>query len=476
MTKRLALLGFMLLGLSHGSLGHAQSVPTPPLATVKPDKGFIDDAMAITPGGAVLLYVTTDGQKFASLRGLALPAGKGLNPQAAIEPPAAAPPPPAPPAAPVGKGAKGKPPAPVAAPPVPPPPVPFMEEALAKELSAEPQKTKELLKKLPLNTNRLLLLPDDKILLVMRDLETAGQVTGQIYSLKTHAEVPVAGGIGPATDISLTTVDGQPAIVAVSKPGPQSPQNPRSLLSSEYKFTAYSAATGKQLSQRTYKLDEEGQIQTGAGSALPLYFLDGYATWVLKQSGAFDKKKDVRQPDVVAFFDVFGGKVRSTRPIIDAPALMDLKRVRAAQSESVVIFAEDGTNQVEIVSALERGRPEGPVEYRGQLPLPRPAGIYDAPSLRFVRLRSSKLLLSLMVDPVNEEAVAQKRTDPDEVDFCMVDLSGDKPGSAERKLTLLAGKRPLGWVASPSGRVVVLRKHKGFSRGGTEAEVYDLAP
>ena len=138
----------MLLGLSHGSLGHAQSVPTPPLATVKPDKGFIDDAMAITPGGAVLLYVTTDGQKFASLRGLALPAGKGLNPQAAIEPPAAAPPPPAPPAAPVGKGAKGKPPAPVAAPPVPPPPVPFMEEALAKELSAEPQKTKELLKKL----------------------------------------------------------------------------------------------------------------------------------------------------------------------------------------------------------------------------------------------------------------------------------------------------------------------------------------
>lgn len=476
MTKRPALLGLMLLGLSYGSLGHAQSAFPTPLATVKPDKGFIDDAMAITPGGAVLLYVTTDGQKFAALRGLALPAGRGLNPQAAIDPPTAAPPPPAPPSAPVGKGAKGKPPVPAAAPPVPPPPVPFMEEALASELAKEPQKTKELIKKLPLNTHRLHLLPDDKILLVMRDLETAGQLTGQIFSLKTHAEVAVPGGIGPATDISLTTVDGQPAIVAVSKPGPQSPQNPRSLLSSEYKFTAFSATTGKQLAQRTYKLDEEGHIQTGSGSALPLYFLDGYATWVLKQSGAFDKKKDVRQPDVVAFFDVFGGKIRITRPIIDAPALMDLKRVRAAQSESVAIFAEDGTNQVEIVSALERGRPDGPVEYRGQLPLPRPAGIYDAPSLRFVRLRSSKLLLSLMVDPVNEEAVAQKRTDPDEVDFCLVDLAGDKPGAAERKLTLLAGKRPLGWVASPSGRVVVLRKHKGFSRGGTEAEVYDLAP
>jgi hypothetical protein len=80
-----------------------------------------------------------------------------------------------------------------------------------------------------------------------------------------------------------------------------------------------------------------------------------------------------------------------------------------------------------------------------------------------------------MVDPVNEDAVAAKRTDPDEIDLCTVDLSGDKPGPAQRKLTLLAGKRPFGWVVSPSGRLVFLRKHKGFSRGGTEAEVYDLA-
>jgi len=477
MTKRLALLGSVFMGLALGGSASAQTALPKPLLTVKPDKGYIDDAMAVTDGGAVLLYVNTDGAKFATLRGVALPPGRGLSPQAAVETPAVVPPPSPPPPVPVAKGAKSKSPAQVAPPPPPPPPAPpFIEEALAKELAAEPTRAKELLKGLPLNTNRLHLLSDDKILVVMRDLETAGLYTATIYSLKTHAEVPVPGGIGPATEISLTTVDGVKAIVTVVKPGPQSAQDPRSLLSSEYRFAAFSAVTGKPMAQRSYKLDEEGRISTPAGLALPLYFLDGFATWAVKQAGAFDKKKDVRQPDHLAFLDVFGGKVRATRTIADPPTLLELRRVRAAHNQSVVIWSEDGTNQVEIISALDRGLPEGPIEARAQLPLPRPAGIYDSPSLRFVRLRQSTLLLSLMVDPVNEVAVAAKRTDPDEVDFCTVDLSGDKPGPAVRKLTLLAGKRPLGWVASPSGRVVVLRKHKGFSRGGTEAEVYDLAP
>ena len=59
MTKRLALLGSLFLGLTYGSVGHAQSAQPKPLLTVKPDKGYIDDAMAVTDGGAVLLYVTT---------------------------------------------------------------------------------------------------------------------------------------------------------------------------------------------------------------------------------------------------------------------------------------------------------------------------------------------------------------------------------------------------------------------------------
>lgn len=498
MTKRHAFLGSLFsLGaacLFSPAVGFAQAPSFPkPLLTIKPDKGYLDDAMALTDRGSVFLYVNTDGLKFASLRAVALPPGRGLLPKPAATqapPPQAPPVAPTPtPAAPKGAGAKGK----TAAPPVPPPPpplpplVPFIEDALAQELAGKPQ-GKELLSNLPLNTSRLFLLSDDRVLVVMRDLETTGAHTATLYSLKTKAPIPAAQAFGPATDIAVLqpatqpgiAADGQPLILTVSKPGPQTPDNPRSLLSSEYKFSAFSSVTGKHLAQRTYKLDEEGLITTSAGHALPLYFLDDYATWAVKQTGAYDKKKDVRQPDYLAFLDVLTGKIRATRPIADPPGLLDVKRARAAQTASVAVVAEEGTHKVEYLAAFDRALPDGPVETRGLLSLPRPAAKYDATSLRFARLSANALLLSLMVDPVNEEAVRSKRADPDEVDFCLVNLpgagTGDKLGPAERKLTLLAGKRPLAWVASPSGRIVALRKHKGFSRGGTEAEVYDLQP
>jgi hypothetical protein len=115
MTKRLALVGSVLLGLAIGSVGHAQTSLPKPLLTVKPEKGYVDDAMTLTDGGAVFLYVNTDGTKFATLRGVALPPGRGLSPQVAAPPAVVAPPPPPPAPAAPAKGGKVK------APPVTPP-------------------------------------------------------------------------------------------------------------------------------------------------------------------------------------------------------------------------------------------------------------------------------------------------------------------------------------------------------------------
>ena len=466
--------GLFLVALGFGATAHGN--PPKPLLSIKPDKGYIDDAMALTEGGQVFLYVHTDGLKFASLRGVPLPKGPGFAsppPQAGLAATQAGPA-----APPNAKGPGKAKPAAVLPPPPPPPPPPFMEEALFRELSATPAIPlgKELLTGLPLNTSRLHLLPDDKVLLVMRDLEQTGAYTATIYSLKTRAPVTTVGGIGPATDISLTTIEGQPVILAVQKPGPQTPDNPRSLLYSEYKFSGFSGLTGKPMGQKTYKLDEEGRITTPHGSALPLYFLDGYATWVVKQAGAYDKKKDIRQPDVVAYLDVLTGKplTQSSKTILDPPALMELRRLRTAHATSAAIVAEEATHAIDLMAAVWRGLPDGPQETKTLLALPRPAKKYDVTSLRFARLTPSALLMSLMVDPVNEEAVANKRTDPDEVDFCLVHVDQNQPHGVECKLTLRADKRPLGWVAAPSGRIVVLRKHKGFSRGGSQADLHNL--
>jgi hypothetical protein len=92
--------------------------------------------------------------------------------------------------------------------------------------------------------------------------------------------------------------------------------------------------------------------------------------------------------------------------------------------------------------------------------------------LRYQRLRPDRLLLSVSVDPVNEQAIAQRRSDPDDIDFCIVDPAA--PAGLRKVRTISGNRRPTEWAASPTGRLVLLRKHKNFPRGGPEIEVYDL--
>jgi hypothetical protein len=75
------------------------------------------------------------------------------------------------------------------------------------------------------------------------------------------------------------------------------------------------------------------------------------------------------------------------------------------------------------------------------------------------------------VDPVNAEAVRNKKADADELDVYALDLES---GRATRLVSgVLAAKRALTWTVG-GGRLALLRKHRGFDRGGMELEVYDL--
>ena len=72
------------------------------------------------------------------------------------------------------------------------------------------------------------------------------------------------------------------------------------------------------------------------------------------------------------------------------------------------------------------------------------------------------------------EAVAARRTDPDTLDLCSVELTAAGAGPVQRLLMLPGNQRPSSWTVTSGGRLALLRKHKGFSRGGTEVEIYDL--
>lgn len=452
---------FAVVAGTHAAAGTAPAAFGQALVTIKPAKGFIDDAYALSPDGQVLFYVNTDGATWAKLLAVGLPPLPG-----AAAPTAAPTPTSAPPAAP----APGK-------PAVPGPAKGGAAAAASTPVQVAPGETKELLPDVPLSATRLYLLPEDRVLIVSRDVEVGATVNGDIYSLRTRSKVAVPGGIGPASEITLGRIGNEPVVVQLTLPQPRKP---------DLKIAALSAATLRPLGQKTYDVGEDtSQVKTAQGTGAPLYFLDDYLTWVVKHGGAYDKKKDFRQPDYLAFVDTLTGKVRGSRPIGDPQPLLEVSKLRREHASaqipnrgaSLVVVADEATHQVELLRAVEAtpAGKDGPTETRAPLPLPREATIYDPNTLRYQLARPGVLVASLSVDPVNERAVAQKRSDPDDLDLFAVELTGPAPGPPRKLLTLPGQKRPSSWAVTAGGRLVLLRKHKGFSRGGTEAEVFDLA-
>jgi hypothetical protein len=161
---------------------------SPPVTVLRPEKGFIDDAYAVTADNSTLIYVNTDGANWAKLRAIGLPASAAT--------PATAPTTGSPPAAP------------------PPAAAPF---------SVPAGQSIEIIGKLPLSVTKLYLLPEDRVLVVSRDTETGGVFNGHVYNLKSRTEVTIPGGIGPASDITVGDSGSGPLVVAITRPGSAAP-------------------------------------------------------------------------------------------------------------------------------------------------------------------------------------------------------------------------------------------------------------
>ena len=74
------------------------------------------------------------------------------------------------------------------------------------------------------------------------------------------------------------------------------------------------------------------------------------------------------------------------------------------------------------------------------------------------------------MDPVNPDALAKKVADPEAIDLYRVESTG---GKAVKLARIPKGDRGFVWQAA-TNRWAVLRKHKGFDRGGAILEIYDL--
>jgi hypothetical protein len=156
------------------------------------------------------------------------------------------------------------------------------------------------------------------------------------------------------------------------------------------------------------------------------------------------------------------GKVLTTTPIGDLVAYSKLLKLRQASPNraTYAMVGEDGRGVDVLLPDNRIVRAETTLGFDH----------YDPKSLQQQLGRDGKLYFSLTIDPVNPAAVAAKKADPVHIDLYAFDPATAK---TQRLARLPQNEREFTWSIA-SGRWAVLRKHKGYGRGGPDLELYDL--
>lgn len=258
--------------------------------------------------------------------------------------------------------------------------------------------------------------------------------------------------LGPFGRFAVATVDGKRAFVTYTR------TEKRGV---EHTVVAYAMDTLKPLKRRTWREDAEGQIKQGASSVKPLWWADGFTVLAALRAGEFDKARDMRRPDRYARLDAFSGKVLAESEVQDVLTFTRVSLLRRdAPNQPVILHYSDDRHRLLAI--------DGIAEY--ELSLQRNLGMYEFSSLAWQTLDGKRVAFSLTVDPVNPDAVARKKADTDELDVYVLDRSTH---ATERVLMLPGEGRRSSWLVA-ARRMALLRKGKGFDRGGVALEIYDL--
>lgn len=294
---------------------------------------------------------------------------------------------------------------------------------------------------------------------------TRNATSGMRSAVRFDDKGTPSGQAGPATDFGLTNRGGKRLLVSWTKSGDE--RNGRGKAS--YTIATYELATLARVG-KTLALSTEDSVLKKPGLKLGAW-TDGYTRVVGSKLGDYDKQKDVRLPDRAAAFDVLSSTIAWEADIADVyawAAVGDLRK-RAPNRSAFAVVTADGS-ALELVDSLGARTP---------LPLAQPFEMYDQRSLVEQELPfEDRLAFSLTLDPLNPQALARHKADKPYVDLYAVKVPAPGPAagpreSAPRLLVRvpMMEERPVAWVVGGQW-VVVLAKHKSFSRGGTELAAF----
>jgi hypothetical protein len=299
---------------------------------------------------------------------------------------------------------------------------------------------------LPVEVTALHWLGPGRVLAVQ---QREGAATAQLFTAKGAGALK----LGPFDQLALGTVDGRRAIITYARTQKRG---------TDHTVAAYAPDSLRLIKRRVWHEDAEGQIKHGNGSVKPLWWADGFATLAALRAGEYDKAHDLRRPDRFTRIDAFSGKVLEEKEVEDLLGFMRVSLIRRdAPNQAVVAhFSEDRRSLLLVDGLSDR-----------EVTLPRELRKYDPASLAFQPVDDKRLALSLTVDPVNPDAVKRQKAEADDIDLYLVDR---QTRAATLRLQLPGQGRHSSWQLA-GHRLLLLRKSKGFDRGGVALEIYELS-
>lgn len=263
---------------------------------------------------------------------------------------------------------------------------------------------------------------------------------------------------GPATDVRLTTYDGDPVVVAYDV---RRKRTKKGRVQLTHTIEARKLESGKRVGKKvSFVADENGLVKKLDFRIQ--YWLDDYLTAVGVKGGAWDRKEDQRSPDVEGRYDVPERMFSKKTPIKDVTTHAQATQIRQEHSNESSFLRV--SNDLTALQWHRDGDAARIIEIRQAF------HHYDPKSLQYQLASDGGMYFSLTIDPVNSDAVARKKADPKWLDLYRVPADGAK---AKRVGRILVGKRKVDWVASEE-HWAVLYKHVGFSRGGTKLQIYKV--
>jgi hypothetical protein len=272
-----------------------------------------------------------------------------------------------------------------------------------------------------------------------------GRQRGTLYDLRGK----VVRRFGPAAEVTLVGRGPRPRVTLH-----RTRSSGRNAV--KHQLEVFDLATGKRLGA-TYSLDVDGAGRSDKLDFRINHWFDGWTRAVGTRGGRWDARADQRSPDVEAEYDLVAGKFVREAPIPDVVAYTQRMQVLAQRADRALFVrvADDGRS-------VELWR-EGQVE---RVDVDQPLARYDAASISMAVDGAGAMWLGLRVDPVNRDAVARGKADPDSLDLFVVD--GNK---ATRRARVPVARRRLRWGIL-GDRIWVVERNVGFDRGGSVLTLY----